>query len=93
YREASLIGGVTGDGPARFAASSTQLVVVSGGLAYVYDGATFTQISDPDLPLVSDVTTLAGRFIFTQQNSDVFYWSAVNDATDIDGLAFATAEG
>ena len=93
YREASLIGAVAGSGVARFAASASQLVIVTGGVAYVYDGSTFTTISDTDLPEVSDVATLAGRFIYTQLDSDRFYWSAVNDATTIDGLDFATAEG
>lgn len=93
YREAALIGAVAGDGIASFGASASQLVVVSGGIAYVYDGSTFSAITDPDLPEVAGVVTLAGRFIYTTTSSDRFYWSAVNDATDIDGLDFATAEG
>jgi len=93
YRETTLLGAIIGDGPARFAASATQLVIVSGGSAYLYDGVSFGIITDPDLPSVSDVTTLAGRFIYTELDTDRFYWSVVNDAQDIDGLAFATAEG
>lgn len=93
YRETTLIGSVIGDENARIAASASQLVVVSGGAAYLYDGATFAIITDPDLPEVSDVTTLAGRFIYTEVDTDRFFWSVVNDAADIDGLAFATAEG
>lgn len=93
YRETALIGAVAGEGIASFAASASQLVIVSGGIAYVYDGATFTAITDPDLPEVAGVVTLAGRFVYTTTESDRYYWSAVNDATDIDGLDFATAEG
>ncbi|MDO9334935.1 MAG: packaged DNA stabilization protein [Caulobacter sp.] len=93
YRETALIGAVAGEGIVSFAASASQLVVVSGGTAYVYDGSSFNAISDPDLPAVAGVVTLAGRFIYTTVSSDRYYWSAVNDAADIDGLDFATAEG
>lgn len=90
YREAALIGSVSASRAARWAASSTQLVLVTGGKAYCYDGTTFSQISDPDLPAVSDVVYLASRFYYLQQNSDRWYFSALGDATSIDGLAFAT---
>jgi hypothetical protein len=93
YRETALIGAVAGEGIASFAASASQLVIVSGGTAYVYDGSTFGAITDTDLPEVAGVVTLAGRFVYTTTESDRFYWSAVNDAADIDGLDFATAEG
>lgn len=92
YREGIFLGTVIPDGVARFASSKTQLVVVAGGLAYCYDGSTLAQITDPDLPLVSDVIYLAGRFYYLQKDSDIWWWSALNDATSIDGLAFATAE-
>lgn len=94
YRGATLIGVVASDsGPARFDASAEQLVVVSAGKAYLYEGGSLSQISDADLPEVSDVVFVAGRFLYSVKNSDRMYHSAVNDAANIDGLAFETAEG
>lgn len=92
YRGSSIIGAVSDDGLARFAASDNQLVVVIGGFAYCYDGTTFALIADADLPSVSDVAYLVGRFVYSVVDSGQFFWSDVDDATSIDPLAFATAE-
>lgn len=92
YRGEVSIGAVA-SGVVRIDSSQTQLVVVdSTGLAYCYDGTTFTEITDPDLPLVSDVAYVAGRFYYLEKDTDVWWFSALDDATAIDGLAFATAE-
>jgi hypothetical protein len=92
YRNTTLVGAISGTGPAVMDASANQLVIVGGTNAYVYDGA-LTQITDPDLPTdVSGVAYLAGRFVFTETDTDQFAWSAINDAFTIDGLDFATAE-
>jgi hypothetical protein len=92
YRERTLLGAAPSQRAARWAASSTQLVLVTGGKAYCYNGTTFAQITDPDLPAVSDVVYLSSRFYYLQRNSDIWWFSALNDATSIDGLAFATAD-
>lgn len=86
------LGAISGTDMVRFAASATQLVIVSSGMAYTWDGTTLAQITDPDLPSVSDVAYLAGRFVFTVEGSDRFYYTEVNDAETIDALSFATAE-
>lgn len=86
------LGTIAGTDLVRWAASPTQLVCVANGLAYLYEGSTFTQITDPDLPMVSDVFYLAGRFFYTVSGSDRFYFSEVRDAGNIDGLSFETAE-
>lgn len=91
YKDATLVDYVTGSGRVRFAASREQLVFVSGEAAWCYDG-TLNQITDIDLPSVSDVVYLAGRFYYQQADSDQWWFSALNDATSIDGLAFETAE-
>jgi hypothetical protein len=77
---------------ARFAASPSQLVVVVGGSAYCYDGATLAQITMPDGKRVSDVGLVGDRFYYLIENDDEWYFSAIDDATDVDGLAFATAD-
>lgn len=92
YRETTSLGPITVTRNVRFAASTSQLVVVSGGNAYCYDGTSLTQIDDEDLPDVSDVVYLAGRFYYLEQDSDRWWYSDLDDATAIDGLSFATAE-
>lgn len=93
YRSSTLLGTVADGDFVQFAASSEELVITSGGNAYIYDGSTLTEITDPDLPSAAGVVTSAGRFVYTTVDSDVFYYSEINDAGNIDGLAFATAEG
>lgn len=93
YRGSTLIGTIPGSGQVTIASSATQLVITSGGSAFIYDGTDFVIHPDNDLPQVSAVVYFAGRFVFTELGSDVFYWSEVDDAADIDGLSFATAEG
>lgn len=92
YREGVAVGDVARGGIARFAASSDQLVVVVGGRAYVYNGSSFAQITIPDGQGVVDAFYLAGRFYFLVDGTDRIYFSVVNNAADVDGLAFFTAE-
>lgn len=92
YRDGVSLGTVTGSDRVRWAASSNQLVLVANRRAYVYDGATFAQITDADLPEVVDVVFLAGRFVFMARNSSRFYWAEVSDAANVDALSFASAE-
>jgi hypothetical protein len=93
YENTTYRGSVASGSVARIAASSTRVVVVMGGVAYVWNGVTFTAITDPDLPGgVIDVAYAGGRFLYAIAASDTFYYSAIGDPTDIDGLAFATAE-
>ena len=96
YRNTTLIGSVAND-HARIAASPSQVVVVCQGVARVYNGTTFVALTTfkdgtSALPAFSDVAYSAGRFIYTVDGSDRFYWSDLSDATKIDGLSFATAE-
>lgn len=86
------LGTIPGRDLVRFAQSRSQLVMAAAGSAWLFDGSAFNQVVSSALPPVSDVTYLAGRFVYTCQGSDTFYYSAINDAGNIDGLAFATAE-
>ena len=92
YKDGSSVGTITGTGMVRFAASSLELVIVSDGTAWTYDGTALAEIDDTDLPDVVDVAFLAGRFVYGQSGGDRFYWSDTNDAASIDGLSFSSAE-
>jgi hypothetical protein len=81
----------------RVAVSRTQEVLVASGVAYMFNlpgvgGNVYSPIPNTVLPPVQDVAYLAGRFVYVCQNSDRFYWSEVNDPSNIDGLSFATNE-
>lgn len=87
------VGVIPGDDKCRFAVSEEQVVIGANSTAFIISGAGVAPITDPDLPMfVVDVGFLAGRFLYLDGNSSQFFWSAVGDATNIDGLAFATAD-
>lgn len=90
--DGTSLGSVLGTDLVRWASSGSQLVIVAAGLAYVYEGTAFTQITTAALPLVSDVVFFGGRFVYSEQDSDRFHWSAIDDATVIEDLDFATGE-
>lgn len=90
--DGTVIGTIPGTDMVRFDASASQLVMVSSGLAYLWDGTTLGQITDPDLPTVVDLAFMAGRFAYEQQGSGRFYWSEIDDAGNIAGLNFSNAE-
>jgi hypothetical protein len=89
------LGGVAGADIVRVAVSRSQIVLVASGIAYLMDGATsglFEPMTNTILPPVLDVAYLGGRFVYALVGSDTFYWSEIDDAANIDGLSFATAE-
>lgn len=92
YLDGASVGTVLGSDMVRWAASSTQVVAVAADRAYCYEGSTFVQIADPDLPTVVDVAFIGGRFVFQQKGSGRFFWSAVGDAKTVDGLSYSNAE-
>jgi len=59
------IGSVGAGGPCTFDYSFDRLAVTSGGRLYYYDGATLTQVTDPDLGVALDVIWIDGYFMTT----------------------------
>lgn len=93
YHNAVLIGAVAAGGSVQGAASESQTVIVSGGLAYLLTPTSVTQITDEDLPPVSGVVFCGGRFVYPNLDSSQYHYSAVGNAGNIDGLDYANAEG
>lgn len=73
---------------------TTQLVVVDGANGYVLTLTTnaFTRITDPDWPGSDQVSYLDGFFLLRSPGTQQFYVTALDDASDIDALDFASAE-
>jgi hypothetical protein len=75
-----------------FATNGTQLAITNGINGYIYTVADgLVQITDPDLQAPKSVAFVDLQFIFDQPNGQ-FVTSAINDASNIDSLDFATAE-
>jgi hypothetical protein len=84
-------GTIPGADRVRWAASEGQMVLVAGGVAYLFDGANFNAFPAGVLPPVSDVAWLQGRFIYMATGTDTFWYSEIDDAANVTGLDFAQA--
>ncbi len=98
---ATTIGGIPDDGPVYFSrnrASTQQIVITTtGGLKYTltFDGigtATFTEISDTDLPTPNSNAFLDGYTLYFIHDGRVFY-SAIDQADSIGANDYFEAEG
>lgn len=72
---------------------TTLVIVVPGGKAYVYDGSTFSQITDPDYQTSDTVIFYRGFFVFTTTDGKQLFVSNLNQPLIFDALDFGSAEG
>lgn len=72
----------------------TQLVTVDGdnGYTLTLTTNTFAQITDPDFPGADTVSYLNAYFYFSRGTGQQFTQTAIDDASDIDALDFASSE-
>lgn len=84
----------TSTGPVDMAHGLFQLVIVDGSGGYVLTLASnaFQQITAAGFYGSSRVGFLDGYFIFVHPDTQQLYWSAIDDATDLDALDLASAE-
>jgi hypothetical protein len=84
----------TSTGPVDFAWGTTQLVIVDGPNGYVFRLATnvLAQITDSAWLGSNRVSYLGGFFIFVDPDTQVHYVSAIDDASSLDALDFASNE-
>jgi len=84
----------TSTGAVDFAYGLTQLVMVDGDNGYVLTLSTdaFTTITDTDFVGSNRVWFIDNYFMFAGPGTQQYQISAINDATLIDGLDFASAE-
>jgi hypothetical protein len=79
--------------PASISFNGTQYLILSGGLGYILNGDTLTQIADADFPNpVQSGCYLDSYFIVNETDTQKFYISAQNDGTSWNALEFASAE-
>jgi hypothetical protein len=75
--------------------NGVQLLIVDSFKGYTYNFATntFARITDTDFPVASHCCFIDQYLIVNDINTRRFYLSALSDATDWDGLDFASKEG
>lgn len=85
---------LTSAGPVDMAEGLTQLVIVDGdnGYAFTLSNNVLRRITSPAWQGSDRVGFLDGFFIFGKPGSQQFYTSAIDDATTMDELDFASAE-
>lgn len=89
---ATSIGAVPGGDRVQWGALRSDLLILSAGELYVYDGASLAHVTDGDFP--ADAFTLAAidqRAFVTVRGADQFYWSDVLNAAAWASV-FATSE-
>lgn len=91
------VGGIAGTDRAIMArndkASTPQIVVVvDDGTRFVVEADAVSSIADVDLPAPNSCAFLNRKIVFGIDDGR-FFWSAVDEATDINSLDFAEAEG
>lgn len=88
------IGTVEGLFPVTWAQNEDTLVICDRtGVAYTYDGTTFSEITDPDWENGVQCASLDNYILFRRGDTGQFFSSDIGDATSYDALYYATAEG
>lgn len=83
-------GSIPGTGKCIFAPLVSDIVIVTGGRAFVYDGSV-TEVTDSDLEPPNGAAHLNNQILYDGDNSR-FGVSDVGDATSIAGTNYASAE-
>ncbi|MES3022743.1 MAG: packaged DNA stabilization protein [Pseudomonadota bacterium] len=86
----STLGAVAAGGQVTFDYSFDRLGVSAGGNLYYWDGATLTQVTDPDLGLVVDMLWVDGYFMTTDGVSLVV--TELNAPTVVNPLKYGSSE-
>lgn len=92
----TVYGNLAGDRRPQIVPSETELLILSGGLGYVFQLATSTlvPITDPDFPTgATKGGYLNGFFLVLEPNSQVFAFSGINNGLAWNGLDFGDVEG
>ena len=89
--------GIGGAGLVSMSCNNHQLIIVNGagvgaGQGFIWDGATFSQITDPNFYPSDLVWYFDGYFVLQIAGNNEFYLSNIDDGLTYNGLDFATAE-
>ena len=86
----NVLGDVGGTGYVKFDYSFDCLAIASGGSLYYWDGATLTQVTDPDLGNVVDMVWVDGYFMTT--DGEFVIVTELTDRTQVNPLKYGSSE-
>lgn len=86
----TVLGDVGGSGPVSMDYSFDLLAIASGGNLFYWDGATLTQVTDPDLGTVLTVMWIDGYFMVTDGFTVAV--TELNDPFSVDPLKYGSSE-
>lgn len=87
---ATTLGTITGTGQCTLDYSFDVLSISGGGNLYYWDGATLTQVTDPDIGTVIDHLWVDGYFLTT--DGEFLVVTELNDRTSINPLKYGSSE-
>jgi hypothetical protein len=84
----------TNSGPVAMDYGISQLVIVDGPNGYVLtlSNNAFAQITDPDFEGADSIGYINGYFVLSKEGGQQFNVTAIDDATNLDALDFASSE-
>lgn len=88
----ALVGGVPDDAETTMAYNGTHVGVVSGGQYNISDGSTVSTISGGAFSAFGSIESADGYFVLTEKDGSRYACTSLNDASDIPGLFFGTAD-
>jgi hypothetical protein len=86
----TILGDVGGSGYVTFDYSFDRLAIASSGNLYYWNGATLTQVTDPDLGTVLDVVWVDGYFMTT--DGEFLVVTELTDPTQVNPLKYGSSE-
>lgn len=92
YRDALLVGAISGTGPVYMAGIAGEVIVAAGANIHSYRAVGLATVSFPDGAAVTAVAYAQGYFIALRKDTGRWYFSSPYDGRAWDGLDFATAE-
>lgn len=84
------LGAISGSKRASLAYSFNTQAIVADGKMWLYDGATLTEITDPELGDPIDIAWIDGYYVLT--DGENIYHTDITDETSIDPIKFSTSE-
>jgi len=86
----TTLGDVGDNSPSTLVYSFDRLAIASAGNLYYWDGATLTQVTDPDLGTVLDVIWVDGYFMTT--DGEFLVVTELSDPTQVNPLKYGSSE-
>lgn len=90
--EATELGTIPGVGYVDMAGDEENIMLVTRGQGWYWNGVRLAQIIDPDFPGAEWVESLDGYYVIGAEGSGRFYISSNRNPAEWDGLDFASAE-